>query len=104
LAKAKFWREFDVRPIANSEWMAAMMRRSPLFEGMEIPVVPPIVDDIFFSITKDTNFHEFGEPLITLIDTDEGREAGHCLAGQAGAEFSNPSTSERGDFLSGGGE
>jgi len=47
LVKAKFWQEFDVRPIANSEWMAAMMRRSPLFEGVDIPVVPPIVDEIF---------------------------------------------------------
>jgi glycosyltransferase involved in cell wall biosynthesis len=46
-AKVKFWRDYGVKPIANSEWMAAMMRRSPLFEGMEIPVVPPIVDDIF---------------------------------------------------------
>jgi hypothetical protein len=51
--------------------------------------------------TKHTNLHESGErgaenfqPLITQIDTDKGREAGLCLAGQAGAAFSNPSTSE----------
>ena len=46
-AKVKFWRDYGVKPIANSEWMSAMMRRSSIFEGMEIPVVPPIVDDIF---------------------------------------------------------
>ncbi len=52
---------------------------------------------------KHTKFHESGErgaenfqPLITQIDTDKGRkgEAGLGLAGQAGAAFSNPSTSE----------
>ncbi len=52
-AKSNFLREFSVRPVANSEWMAAMMRRSPLFEGMEIPVVPPIVDEVFFQDLAD---------------------------------------------------
>jgi glycosyltransferase involved in cell wall biosynthesis len=78
-----------VKPIANSEWMAAMMRRSPLFEGMDIPVVPPIVDNTFTAkalklkadfTTEATEFTEV--------------EAGVRLAGQAGAAFSNPFTSE----------
>jgi glycosyltransferase involved in cell wall biosynthesis len=47
-AKSNFLREYSVQPIANSEWMAAMMRRSPFFEGIEIPIVPPIVDAVFF--------------------------------------------------------
>lgn len=52
-SKKRFMQEFDVRPIANSEWMAAMMRRSPIFSGYnEIPVVPPIVDAVF-SVSSD---------------------------------------------------
>ncbi len=109
MAKAKFWREFDVRPIANSEWMAAMMRRSPLFEGMEIPVVPPIVDDIFFS-TTDYTIERRGrcemeqpevDPKGERVGTNESNihglgkeEAGLRLGSQTGAAFSNPSASE----------
>lgn len=46
-AKARFARERRVKPIANSRWMAAMIARSLIYKGMEIPVVPPIVDCLF---------------------------------------------------------
>jgi glycosyltransferase involved in cell wall biosynthesis len=46
--KRRFLEEFDVSVIANSAWMAEMMRRSPIFEHIKtIPVVPPIVDEAF---------------------------------------------------------
>ena len=51
-----------------------MMRRSPLFEGMEIPVVPPIVDDVFFGTTNHTNLHERGKHFLTTIERQGGRE------------------------------
>ncbi|MDB4537636.1 glycosyltransferase [Akkermansiaceae bacterium] len=49
LRRKQAWIEnFGVRPIANSEWMAAMMRRSPMFENIDsIPIIPPIVEDVF---------------------------------------------------------
>lgn len=51
--KKRFIEEFEVRPIANSEWMAAMMKRSLIFSGYnEIPVVPPIVEAVF-SFARD---------------------------------------------------
>ena len=96
-AKKKFWRDFGVKPIANSDWMAAMMRRSPLFEGMDIPVVLPIVDDIFFGTTNHTNLHERAEPLITQIDTDKSRNAGPCLDRPSGAFESDSLASELAD-------
>lgn len=47
-AKRRFIEDFGVKVIANSEWMAEMMRRSPIFEHVEsIPVVLPIVDEAF---------------------------------------------------------
>ena len=106
-AKVKFWRDYGVQPIANSEWMAAMMRRSPLFEGMDIPVIPPIVDQIFFATTNGNNLHERGDKHeagskklggkagLTTEDTESTEvEAGVRLANQAGDAFSNPFTSE----------
>jgi glycosyltransferase involved in cell wall biosynthesis len=96
-AKVKFWRDYGVKPIANSEWMAAMMRRSPLFQGMDIPVVPPIVDDIFFGTTNHTNTHERAEPLITQIGTDKSRNAGPCLDRPSGASESDSLASEFAD-------
>ncbi len=96
-AKLNFWRDYGVKPVANSEWMAAMMRRSPIFEGMEIPVVPPIVDDIFFGITNQTNTRERAEPLITQIDTDKSRNAGPCLDRPCGASESDSLASEFAD-------
>ena len=90
-AKVKFWRDYGVKPIANSEWMAAMMRRTPLFEGMAIPVIPPIVDEIFFANTKDTNIHETIEPQ---INTDKSSDAGGCWDNPSGTAFSNPFASE----------
>ena len=102
-AKVKFWRDYGVKPIANSEWMAAMMWRSPIFEGMDIPVVPPIVDEVFFATTNVTNNHEFLTTECTEDTERTGRreeeqskkkEAGVRLANQAGDAFSNPFTSK----------
>jgi glycosyltransferase involved in cell wall biosynthesis len=116
-AKVKFWRDYGVQPIANSEWMAAMMRRSPLFEGMDIPVIPPIVDEVFFATTNITKNQEIltaectterlggremeqpkGGPKGEGVGTTESKctemEAGGGLANQAGAAFSNPFPSE----------
>ena len=87
-AKVNFWRDFGVKPIANSEWMAAMMWRSPLFEGMDIPVVPPIVDDVFTAKTVKLKAD------LTTEDTESTEEtAGLCLDKLSGAAFSNPFTS-----------
>ncbi len=71
-SKADFLKELAVSPIANSEWMAALMRRSPLFEGIDIPVVPPIVDDVFFETkaradSEDTT-RQARQGLLTLAD------------------------------------
>ena len=96
-AKVKFWRDYGVQPIANSEWMAAMMRRSPLFEGMDIHVIPPIVDEVFFATTNGNNLHERAEPLITQIDTDKSRNAGPCLDRPIGASESGLLTSKLAD-------
>lgn len=47
-AKRRFIEASGVRVIANSEWMASMMRRSPIFADVpEIPVIPPIVNEVF---------------------------------------------------------
>ena len=92
-AKKKFWRDFGVKPIANSEWMATMMRRSPLFEGMEIPVVPPIVDDVFFGTTNHTNLHERGKHFLT---TDYADEHGYQKHQQGDAQGSCAGASESG--------
>ena len=46
--KRLFLDEFDVKVIANSKWMADLMKRSPIFENFpDIPIVPPIVDSAF---------------------------------------------------------
>ena len=100
-AKVKFWRDYGVKPIANSEWMAAMMRRSPLFEGMDIPVIPPIVDEVFFATTNHTNLHERGKHFLTTDYADEhgyqkhqqGDSQGTC----AGASESGLLTSKLAD-------
>ena len=50
--------------------------------------------DRILGTTNHTNLHEKFEPPITPIGTDKNKEAGARLAGQAGAAFSNPFTSE----------
>ena len=101
-AKVKFWQDYGVQPIANSEWMVAMMRRSPLFEGMDIPVVPPIVDEVFFATTNHTNLHERGKHFLTTDYADkhgyqkhqQGDSQGTC----AGASESDSLTSKLADL------
>jgi glycosyltransferase involved in cell wall biosynthesis len=44
--------------------------------------------------TKDTNIHENIEPRITRMGTDDTEAQGGACASQAGAAFSNPSTSQ----------
>jgi glycosyltransferase involved in cell wall biosynthesis len=103
LAKARFWREFDVRPIANSEWMAAMMRRSPLFEGMEIPVVPPIVDEVFTAKAESGNYRAEAQRRWDSFgnqenhETKRNEEAGLRLGSRAGASESDSLASELAD-------
>jgi glycosyltransferase involved in cell wall biosynthesis len=46
--KADFIRDYNVHPIANSEWMASMLRKSPWFSHVgDIPVIKPIVQSCF---------------------------------------------------------
>ena len=47
-AKADFIRDYNVQPIANSVWMAAMLRKSPWFSHVhDIPIIKPIVQPCF---------------------------------------------------------
>jgi len=47
-AKRSFARDYSVQPIANSEWMAGLIKRSTIYGELgDIPVVPPIVDSVF---------------------------------------------------------
>jgi glycosyltransferase involved in cell wall biosynthesis len=51
--KADFIRNYNVQPIANSEWMASMLRKSPWFSHVrDIPVIKPIVQPCFHSRGK----------------------------------------------------
>jgi len=46
--KADFIRDYKVQPIANSEWMACMIRKSQWFSHVrDIPVIKPIVQPCF---------------------------------------------------------
>jgi len=46
--KADFIRDYKVQPIANSEWMASMISKSPWFSHISnIPVIKPIVQACF---------------------------------------------------------
>jgi glycosyltransferase involved in cell wall biosynthesis len=57
--KRSFLEDYDVRVIANSNWMARMMRRSSMFEHLEtIPVVPPIVHEAFKVQRERLQFRE----------------------------------------------
>ncbi len=47
-----------------------------------------------FRTTKDTKIHENIQPRMTRMDTDDTEAQGGAWASQAGAAFSNPSTSE----------
>jgi len=48
-AKANFIRDYNVQPIANSEWMATMLKKSPWFSDIEeIPIIKPIVQSCFY--------------------------------------------------------
>lgn len=54
--KADFIRDYNVQPIANSEWMASMIRRSPWFSHLDdIPVIKPIVQPCFHAGGKSRN-------------------------------------------------
>ena len=49
-AKQAFVKRFHIQPIANSTWTAHRMRESALFGSVpEIPIIYPIVDDIYFA-------------------------------------------------------
>jgi glycosyltransferase involved in cell wall biosynthesis len=51
--KADFIRDYNVQPIANSEWMASMLRKSPWFSHVrDIPVIKPIVQSCFHAGEK----------------------------------------------------
>jgi len=46
--RADFIRDYNIQPIANSEWMASMIRKSPWFSHVgDIPVIKPIVQECF---------------------------------------------------------
>jgi glycosyltransferase involved in cell wall biosynthesis len=49
-AKRLFVQKFGVTPIANSQWTADRIKESSLFRHLKvIPIIPPIVDDAYFS-------------------------------------------------------
>jgi glycosyltransferase involved in cell wall biosynthesis len=53
--KQKFVRERKVQPVANSRWMAGHIGESRIYSGMsDVPVIPPIVDPVYFSTEIDT--------------------------------------------------
>ena len=62
--------------------MAAMMRRTPLFEGMEIPVVPPIVDDVFTAKAESGNAEKLKGELRPIAD-DGGLIADSAVGAKA---------------------
>ena len=52
--KQKFVREKKVQPVANSRWMAGHIEESRIYSGMsDVPVIPPIVDPVYFSTEID---------------------------------------------------
>ena len=52
--KQKFVKEKKVQPVANSRWMAGHIEESRIYSGMsDVPVIPPIVDPVYFSIEID---------------------------------------------------
>jgi glycosyltransferase involved in cell wall biosynthesis len=53
--KQKFVKEKKVQPVANSRWMAGHIEESRIYSGMsDVPVIPPIVDPVYFSTEIDT--------------------------------------------------
>ena len=69
-AKSAFIRDYNVRPIANSEWMASMIRSSPWFSNIkDIPIIKPIVQPCFHAGEKrriDQNFSSDDKVVIGL--------------------------------------
>lgn len=48
--KENFIRQQQVTPVANSRWMASHIEESRIYQGgSEVPVIPPIVDPVYFS-------------------------------------------------------
>lgn len=48
--KEKFVQAQEIRPIANSRWMAGHIEESRVFRGQkDAPIIPPIVDSVYFS-------------------------------------------------------
>ena len=46
--KADFIRDYNIQPIANSQWMASMIRQSPWFSHVhDIPIIKPILQPCF---------------------------------------------------------
>ena len=53
--KEKFVKERKVQPVANSRWMAEHIEESRIYSGIsDVPVIPPIVDPVYFSTEIDT--------------------------------------------------
>ena len=68
--KADFIRDYNIQPIANSEWMASMLRKSPWFSHVhDIPIIKPIVQSCFHVGEKsrmDQNLSCDGKVVIGL--------------------------------------
>lgn len=62
--------EFELRPIANSEWTRQQILDSALFKGFDsAPVVPPIIADAFFGIPSSTFRDELEIPADNFVIT-----------------------------------
>ncbi|BAY21847.1 glycosyl transferase, group 1 family protein domain protein [Calothrix sp. NIES-2100] len=69
LHKFKFIQDYNVIPIANSNWMAHCIRQSPLFsETTDIAIIPPIISPEFFEKSYTTPLREeFGIPSNRIV-------------------------------------
>lgn len=62
--KQAFVNSFQIRPIANSQWMADRVRESTLFGRFErIPIIPPIVDAHYLAKDIPDLRRELGIPM-----------------------------------------
>jgi glycosyltransferase involved in cell wall biosynthesis len=59
--KERLVRSRTIRPLANSRWTAGRIAESRVFRGVsDVPVIPPIVDDVFFAGSTQTLRGELG--------------------------------------------
>lgn len=73
--KEKFVRQKQVRPVANSRWMAGHIEKSHIYRDVvEVPVIPPIVDPAYFSTEIDNLREELEIPADKAVIALGARE------------------------------